>query len=96
MIKAGSCIRCIVAAGLSVITITAFGLQIVKADSRGATYAGDTKFVYELDLRMNGATASIDAEDNCDMSLDGSVTYFVVENWTIMSIFQMRHLIVHI
>ena len=36
---------------------------------------GDTKFVYELDLRMNGATASIDAEDNCDMSLDGSVTY---------------------
>lgn len=35
MIKAGSCIRCIVAAGLSVITITAFGLQIVKADSRG-------------------------------------------------------------
>ena len=75
MIKAGSCIRCIVAAGLSVITITAFGLQIVKADSRGATYAGDTKFVYDLDLRMNGATASIDAEDNCDMSLDGSVTY---------------------
>lgn len=95
MIKAGSCIRCIVAAGLSVITITAFGLQIVKADSRGATYAGDTKFVYELDLRMNGATASIDAEDNCDMSLDGSVTYSLWKR-TIMSIFQMRHLIVHI
>lgn len=80
MIKAGSCIRCIVAAGIISNYNNSVWLQIVKADSRGATYAGDTKFVYELDLRMNGATASIDAEDNCDMSLDGSVNIFVVEN----------------